>query len=108
MISRGSGGVSDVVHVVLGIGDLLSWACHRTPVFVRVVQALAAGVATSAKKVSIYDGIESDLLRRGETLFPFTCFDEPRDWKAIGRAMDRFTGGGDRFMTPDEILKLYD
>ncbi len=58
--------------------------------------------------MSIYDGLESMLLRRGETLFPFTCFDTPRDWDAIGRAMDLLKGEGDRFMTPDEILKLYD
>ena len=58
--------------------------------------------------MSIYDGIESLLLRRGELLFPFCCFSEPRDWKAIGRMMDRFKGEGDRFMTSDEILELYD
>jgi len=65
-------------------------------------------VTTSAKKVSIYAGVESMLLCRGEQLFPFCCFSEPRDWKAIGRAMDLFKGEGDRFMTSDEILLLYD
>jgi hypothetical protein len=58
--------------------------------------------------MSYYDQVESMLLCRGEQLFPFTCFDEPRDWVAIGRAMSLFKGEGDRFMTPDEILQLYD
>ena len=58
--------------------------------------------------MSIYDGIESMLLCEGELLFPFCCFSEPRNWVAIGRAMDHFKGEGDRFMTSDEILQLYD
>lgn len=58
--------------------------------------------------MSYYDDVGSMLLRRGESLFPFSCFDEPRDWAAIGRALDLFKGEGDRFMTSDEILLLYD
>ncbi len=57
---------------------------------------------------SIYAGVESMLLRRGEQLFPFTCFDEPRDWVKIGAMIDRMVTSGDRFMTPDEIVELYD
>lgn len=64
--------------------------------------------STDVFVMSIYDGIESMLLCRGETLFPFTCFDVPRDWVAIGRALDLFKGEGDRFMTSEEILQLYD
>lgn len=58
--------------------------------------------------MSYYDDVQSLLLRRGELLFPFCCFDVPRDWTKIGRMMDFLVTSGDRFMTPDEILKLYD
>jgi len=58
--------------------------------------------------VSIYDGVESCLLRRGEQLFPFSCFDTPRDWDAIRRIMMLIPLDGERFMTSDEILELYD
>ena len=87
---------------------LFRGACHRAAGLVCVVEAGDEVFTASAKKVSIYDGIESMLLCRGEQLFPFCCFSEPRDWKAIGRAMDLFKGEGDRFMTSDEILLLYD
>jgi hypothetical protein len=81
---------------------------YRAAGVVCVVEVGDEVFTASAKKVSIYSSVESELLRRGESLFPFCCFGEPRDWEAIGRAMDWFKGEGDRFMTPDEILKLYD
>jgi len=59
-------------------------------------------------RVSIYAGVESMLLKHGERLFPFCCFDEARDWEGIYRAWKVIIAAGDRFMTPDEILKLYD
>jgi len=58
--------------------------------------------------LSIYDGVESCLLRRGETLFPFTCFGTPRDWDAIRRVMMLIPLDGERVMTRDEILLMYD
>lgn len=57
---------------------------------------------------SYYDDVKSMLLCEGERLFPFSCFDVPRDWQKIGKMMDLLVTSGDRFMTPDEILKLYD
>lgn len=44
------------------------------------------------RKPSIYDCIKgSQILERGEKLFPFTCFDAPRDWTKIAEEMDKFT-----------------
>jgi hypothetical protein len=57
---------------------------------------------------SFYADVESMLLKHGERLFPFCCFDEPRDWEGIYRAWRVIIAASDRFMTPDEILSLYE
>jgi len=59
-------------------------------------------------KPSIYSGVESMLLRRGETLFPFCCVDEKVDYEGVYRCWKVIIAAGDRFMTSDEILELYD
>ena len=87
---------------------LLRRVDHRASGLVRVVQARAAVVASCASPMSYYDDVQSMLLRRGERLFPFSCFDQPRDWEKIGRMMDHLVTSGERVMTPDEILELYD
>jgi hypothetical protein len=58
--------------------------------------------------MSIYDGIESMLLRRGEKLFPFCAFEPRIDVEAVRRAVDVIPLDGERFMTSEEILRLYE
>jgi len=48
------------------------------------------------------------LLQRGETLFPFCCVDERVDYEGVYRCWKVIIAAGDRFMTSDEILELYD
>ena len=58
--------------------------------------------------MSIYDSVESMLLCEGERLFPFCAFDVKPDWARVLECWEVFIASYDRFMTPDEILRLYD
>lgn len=58
--------------------------------------------------MSVYDGVQSLLLRRGERLVPFCAYDTAPDWARVLECWEVIIGAGDRFMTPDEILLLYD
>jgi hypothetical protein len=61
-----------------------------------------------SRKISIYDDVESLLLQCGELLFPFCAFDVKPDWGEVLRCWEVIIASYDRFMTPDEILQLYD
>jgi len=58
--------------------------------------------------VSIYDSVTTTILRRCDDLFPIRHYNALVDWKAVSRMMEAIPLDGERFMTSDEILRLYE
>jgi len=58
--------------------------------------------------LSIYDSVQTTIIRRCDDLFPFRHYYAVVDWDVVSRMMDAIPLDGERFMTSDEILRLYD
>jgi len=108
MISRGSGGGSDDKLDFVRVDLLFFRIDYRAVGVICFTTAVLEGVATSSAKVNQYSQVQSLLLQRGETLFPFSAYDVSPDWKEVARCWEIFAASYDRFMRPDEILLLYD
>ena len=108
MISRRSGGGSDDELDLVRADVLFPGSYHRAVGVVCVTPSVLEGVATSSAKVNQFDLVQSLLLRRGETLFPFSAYDVSPDWKEVYRCWVVFSRCYDRFMKPSELLLLYD
>jgi hypothetical protein len=48
------------------------------------------------------------LVKHGEELFPFRAYPCSPDWEEVYRCWRVIIAAGDRFMTPDEVMLLYD
>lgn len=58
--------------------------------------------------MSIYDLIDSNLIRRGEELFPFASWGQPRDYDKIAEALQVIPYECDRYLSVEELLLFYD
>lgn len=58
--------------------------------------------------MSIYTACKSGIIQRGEELFPYQTFKFKRDWQKIDYMQTIIPKNGERLMSTEEVLELYD
>ncbi len=58
--------------------------------------------------MSIYTACKSGIIQRGEELFPMVSLQTHRDYNRIVYFMEKIPRGGERLMSTEKVLELYD
>ena len=58
--------------------------------------------------MSVYDSCKSGVIQRGEELFNLDSRETPRDYNKIAEKMQIIPKNGERLMSTDEVMDLYD
>lgn len=58
--------------------------------------------------MSIYTACKSGIIQRGEAMFIFGEYKRPINWREIAEKMRFIPFKGERLMSTDEVLELYD